>query len=155
MFELSHRRGGNAQTGRVRVKPVPRWVHGTRWAAAIVFVVFGASKFVDHASELASFRHYGLPAPGAFAYAIGVLEIAGGVFLASGVLVRAAALALAVDMTGAILVSGIGDGELLSLTLAPALLLAMVALLRASPTNRRPGRPLIARLRGHGGGDVV
>ena len=34
-----------------------------RWASAIVFVVFGALKYVDHASELASFRAYGLPAP--------------------------------------------------------------------------------------------
>ena len=29
-----------------------------------MFVVFGAGKYVDHASELASFRAYGLPAPG-------------------------------------------------------------------------------------------
>jgi uncharacterized membrane protein YphA (DoxX/SURF4 family) len=100
-----------------------------RSAAAIVFVVFGAGKFVNHASELASFRHYALPAPSAFVYVIGVLEIVGGLLLASGVLVRLAALALAGDMVGAIVVSGLGRGEDLSLTLAPALLVAMIFLI--------------------------
>jgi uncharacterized membrane protein YphA (DoxX/SURF4 family) len=100
-----------------------------RWAAAIVFVVFGAGKFVNHASELASFRHYALPAPDAFTYFIGALEIVGGLLLASGVWVGLAALVLAGDMVGAIVLSGIGRGEAISLTLAPALLLAMIYLL--------------------------
>jgi uncharacterized membrane protein YphA (DoxX/SURF4 family) len=106
-----------------------RALAATRWAAAIVFVVFGAGKFVDHASELASFRHYGLPLPDVFVYAIGVLELAGGLLLAAGLLVRLAAIALAADMVGAIIVSGIGRGESVSLTLAPALLVAMVIVL--------------------------
>ena len=100
-----------------------------RWSAAIVFVVFGAGKFVNHTSELSSFRQYGLPLPDAFVYAIGVLELAGGLLLASGVLIRLAALALAGDMVGAIVVSGIGRGEDISLTLAPALLVAMIFLI--------------------------
>jgi uncharacterized membrane protein YphA (DoxX/SURF4 family) len=100
-----------------------------RWAAAIVFVVFGAGKFVNHASELASFRQYALPAPGAFADFVGVLEILGGLLPASGVLVRPAALALAGAMVGAIVVSGLGRGENISLTVAPALLMAMIVLI--------------------------
>jgi uncharacterized membrane protein YphA (DoxX/SURF4 family) len=104
-------------------------VIAVRWTAAIVFVGFGAAKFVNHTSELVSFRQYGLPLPGAFVYAIGVLELAGGLLLASGVLVRLAALALAGDMVGAIAVSGIGRGEDISLTLAPALLVAMIFLI--------------------------
>ena len=102
-----------------------------RWSAAIVFVVFGAGKFVNHTSELSSFRQYGLPLPDAFVYTIGVLELAGGLLLASGVLIRLAALALAGDMVGvgAIVVSGIGRGEDISLTLAPALLVAMIFLI--------------------------
>ncbi len=155
MFELSHRPAGDSQAGSVHVKVLPRWISAIRWVAAIVFIVFGAGKFVDHAAELTSFRHYGLLAPGVFAYAIGMLEIAGGVLLAGRVLVRAAALALALDMVGAIIVAGLGEGELLSLTLAPALLLAMIVLLRTSPTNPRSGRPLVSRLPGHRGGDVV
>ena len=123
-----------------------RWVIAVRWAAAIVFVAFGAAKFVNHTSELVSFRQYGLPLPDAFVYAIGVLELAGGLLLASGVLVRLAALALAGDMVGAIAVSGIGRGEDISLTLAPALLVAMIFLIgfgerRGSPGDHRRAAP--------------
>jgi putative oxidoreductase len=88
-----------------------------------VFVVFGIGKFVNHASEVASFDDYGLPAPGAFVYVIGVIELAGGLSLVLGLLTRPAALVLAGDMVGAIVVSGIGLGEVISLTLAPAELL--------------------------------
>ncbi len=100
-----------------------------RWLAAAVFLAFGVGKFLDHASELASFRHYALPVPGAFVYLIGVVEIVGGALLALGLLVRPAAMALAGDMVGAIVVSGIGRGESVSLTLAPALLVAMIFLI--------------------------
>jgi putative oxidoreductase len=107
-----------------------------RVAAGVVFVVFGIGKFSQHATEVDSFRTYGLPAPEAFVYAIGVLEIAGGLMLIAGILVWLAALALAGDMVGAIVVSGIGEGEVVpSLTLAPALLAVMVAVLA---TERRP-----------------
>jgi hypothetical protein len=41
---------------------------------------------------------------------------------------------LRIDMSGAIVVSGIGQGELVSLTLAPALLVAMIYLLRCGTT---------------------
>lgn len=113
------------------------WLTTTvRWASAALFVLFGAGKFVNHATELASFRHYDLPAPDEFVYLVGVLEIVGGVLLASGRLVRWAALALAGDMIGAIVVSGIERGETISLTLAPVLLVAMVFLLLAAPPPR-------------------
>lgn len=118
---------------------IERSVTAVRWGAAIVFVAFGVGKFVNHASELSSFRHYGLPLPSAFVYTIGVLELAGGLLLASGVLVRLAALALAADMVGAIVVSGIGRGEDISLTLAPALLVAMIFLLGFGDRRGRRG----------------
>lgn len=110
-----------------------------RFIAASVFVVFGAGKFADHATEAASFRDYGLPAPSAFAYVIGVVEIAGGLLLLADVLAWAVALVLAGDMVGAIVVSGVARGEIISLTLAPALLAAMVYLLLAlpAPVSRR------------------
>jgi putative oxidoreductase len=101
-----------------------------RIAAAAVFISFGIGKFVNHASELASFQQYALPAPEVFVYAIGVLEIVGGALLAIGLLVRPAALALAGDMVGAIVVSGVGRGENVSLTLAPVLLIGMIFLIR-------------------------
>jgi putative oxidoreductase len=99
-----------------------------RLGAGLVFVVFGAGKFVNHASEVASFDKYGLPAPDAFVYAIGVLELVGGLLLIAGVAVPLVALALAGDMVGAIVVSGLKEGEIISLTLAPALLAAMLFL---------------------------
>jgi uncharacterized membrane protein YphA (DoxX/SURF4 family) len=42
-----------------------------------VFVVFGIGKFVNHPSELASFKTYGLPAPAAFVVVIGLIELGG------------------------------------------------------------------------------
>ena len=98
-----------------------------------VFVAFGAGKFVNHASELASFKTYGLPAPDAFVIVIGVVELVGGGLVIAGVLTRPAALVLAGDMVGAIVVSGIANGELISLTLAPAELVAMLVLLSMGP----------------------
>ena len=104
-----------------------------RLAAGIVFFVFGVAKFTSHRSEVDSFESYGLPAPEAFTYAIGVIEVVGGLLLVLGLATRLAALILAGDMVGAIVVSGIGEGEAISLTLAPALLVAMVYLLWAGP----------------------
>jgi putative oxidoreductase len=96
-----------------------------RIAAGIVFLAFGIGKFTSHASELASFRSYGLPFPEVFVYAIGVLEVVGGALLVLGLYARLVALPLAGDMVGAIAVSGIAKGEIVSLTLAPALLVVM------------------------------
>jgi putative oxidoreductase len=111
-----------------------------RIAAGIVFVVFGVAKFTRHGTEVDSFRTYGLPEPDAFVYAIGVLEIAGGLVLIAGVLVWVAAVALAGDMVGAIVLSGIKEGEVIpSLTLAPALLVVMLVLLRRE-SPRAPAR---------------
>jgi putative oxidoreductase len=98
-----------------------------------VFVAFGVGKFANHGSELASFKTYGLPAPEVFVAAIGVVELLGGALLIAGLLTRPAALALAGDMIGAIVVSGIANGELISLTLAPAELIVMLVLIRTGP----------------------
>ena len=98
-----------------------------------VFVVFGIGKFVDHPSELASFKTYGLPAPAAFVVVIGLIELVGGLLLMTGVLTRPAAFVLAGDMIGAIVISGIANGELISLTLAPVELVAMLVLLWMGP----------------------
>ena len=104
-----------------------------RLAAGAVFIAFGIVKFTRHASEVASFQAYGLPAPDAFVYAIGVLEVVGGVLLVAGLATRPTTLILAGDMVGAIVVSGIGLGEPVSLTLAPALLILMVFLVWVGP----------------------
>jgi uncharacterized membrane protein YphA (DoxX/SURF4 family) len=116
---------------------------GLRILAGGVFVVFGVGKFVNHAAELASFKSYGLPLPGLFVIAVGAIELVGGVLLISGRSLRPTASVLAGDMLGAIAVSGVAKREIISLTLAPALLIAMIALLcaerRPSVLGERPG----------------
>ena len=104
-----------------------------RLAGGVVFVVLGLGKFVNRASEVDSFRDYGLPAPEAFVAVIGVIELVGGLLLILGLATRPAALVLAADMVGAIVVSGIALGEPISLTLAPAELLLCLFLLWKGP----------------------
>jgi putative oxidoreductase len=106
-----------------------------RLISGVIFIGFGVAKFVNHGAEVDSFQTYGLPSPDAFVYAIGVIEVVGGAMLLSGRGIRLAALVLAGDMAGAIVVSGIKEGEPISLTLAPALLIGMLYLL----SSRRPG----------------
>ena len=76
--------------------------------------------------------------------AIGVIELIGGLLVIVGFLTRPAALVLAGDMVGAIVVSGIAKGEVISLTLAPAELLAMLGLLWTGPGRHalRPSPPV-------------
>jgi putative oxidoreductase len=115
-----------------------------RVAGGGVFVAFGVGKFTQHATEVASFQEYGLPAAEAFVYAIGVVELVGGLLLVLGLLTRPAALVLAGDMVAAIILSGIALGEIISLTLAPAELLICLYLLWTGPgvlalDHRLPG----------------
>jgi putative oxidoreductase len=116
-----------------------------RVAGGAVFVAFGVAKFTSHASEVASFEDYGLPAPDTFVYAIGAVELVGGLLLVLGLLSRLAALVLAGDMVAAIVLSGIALGEVISLTLAPAELIVCLFLLWTGPgafaLDRRLRRP--------------
>lgn len=104
-----------------------------RWSSAVVFIVFGLGKFSEHASETASFSGYGLPEAAVFVDTIGILELVAGLLLLIGLGSRAAAALLAADMVGAVILSGILHGETISLTLAPALLLAMLVLVVLGP----------------------
>jgi uncharacterized membrane protein YphA (DoxX/SURF4 family) len=125
-----------------------------RLGAGAVFIAFGAAKFTGHTTEVASFKSYGLPYPDEFVYSIGALELAGGALLIAGLGTRFAALGLAGDMVGAIVASGILQGEFISLTLAPVQLAVMTYLLWTGPgcwaldrrlvlaaRRRTPGRP--------------
>ena len=135
-----------AAIGRLSAGRRSLWPAGVRGAAAIVFLIFGVSKFVNHAAELASFRHYPLPAPGTLVYAVGVIEICGGLLLVVGLLTRLTALALAADMLGAIAVSGLARWETVSLTLAPVLLAAMIILTRFGAGDWSLDRHLAANM---------
>jgi len=66
----------------------------------------------------------------------------------AGFATRLAALALAGDMIGAIIISGVMHGEGISLTLAPALLIATGLLVRYGPGRLSvDGRPNAGRRR--------
>lgn len=126
-----------AELSRTRPGAAARWALPVRWAAGVIFVVFGIGKFTRRAAEVASFDDYGLPSPDFFVTAIGVLEIVGGLMLILGLATRLVALVLAGNMVAAITLSGIGEGEVVpSLTLAPLLLVGMVFLVWVGPGNR-------------------
>ncbi|MDQ6806729.1 MAG: DoxX family protein [Actinomycetota bacterium] len=96
----------------------------------VIFILAGLVKFVFHHWELDAFRSFGLPWPSGLEIFAGVLEVVGGVLLLWRRYVVPAAGLLSVTMVVAIGSSGIGHGDVIpSLTLAPALLLAMIYLL--------------------------
>jgi putative oxidoreductase len=102
-----------------------------RVAAGAILIGFGQSKFAHHAKEVQAFDRYGLPAPEAFTYAIGTIELVGGLLLVLGLLTRLVALGLAGNMVGAIATGGRVDGGFVNLGLAPILLVVMLYLLWA------------------------
>ena len=97
--------------------------------AGVIFIVAGLVKFVFHHWELHAFQSFGLPWPSALEIFAGALEIVGGVMLTLRRWVAPAAALLSATMIVAIGSSGIGHGDVIpSLTLAPALLIAMLYL---------------------------
>jgi uncharacterized membrane protein YphA (DoxX/SURF4 family) len=107
--------------------------------SGVIFVFAGLVKFVFHHWELHAFRSFGLPWPSALEILAGVLEVAGGVLLVLRRWVLPTAGLLAITMVVAIAASGVGHGDVIpSLTLAPALLIAMLYLLVAGRAAVRP-----------------
>ena len=102
-----------------------------RLAAGAILIGFGQSKFLHHAKETRAFDRYGLPVPEVFTYAIGTVELVGGVLLVLGLATRLVALGLAGNMVGAIATGGRVDGGFVNLGLAPMLLAAMLFLVWA------------------------
>jgi uncharacterized membrane protein YphA (DoxX/SURF4 family) len=99
-------------------------------ASGVIFVIAGLVKFVFHHWELQAFRDFGLPWPAVLEILAGVLETVGGVLLLARRLIVPVALLLSATMIVAVCSSGIAHGDVIpSLTLAPALLLAMLYLL--------------------------
>ena len=109
-------------------------------ATGAIFIVAGLVKFVFHHWELHAFRSFGLPWPSALEIFAGVVETLGGVLLMMQRMVAIVAVLLSITMIVAIVSSGIDHGDVIpSLTLAPALLLAMLYLL-ARTLGSRVGR---------------
>lgn len=95
-----------------------------------VFIPAGLIKFAAYGWEVDNFRRFGLPAPEAWVITAGLVETIGGLALLRGRGVVPASVVLAATMVVAISTSGIKEGDVLpSLTVAPALLAAMLYLL--------------------------
>jgi len=117
----------------------------------LIFFFAGLVKFAFHHWELHAFRSFGLPWPSAMEIVAGVVETIGGALLVARRGVVPVTIMLAVTMLVAIVASGIGHGDVIpSLTLAPALLLAVVYLLAvAMPPSRVAETYRSARFRRH------
>ena len=97
----------------------------------LIFIPAGLVKFVFYHWEMHAFREFGIPAAAVMEPLVGVLETLGGVLLVRRVLVGPTAFVLAVVMLVAFVAGGIIHGDLIpSDTLAPALLVAMIYLIR-------------------------
>jgi len=82
----------------------PRAAVLVRAAIAFVFVTEGIQKFLyPDALGAGRFAKIGIPAPGVMGPFVGVVEIAGGLLVLVGLLVRLGAFALLVDMIVAII----------------------------------------------------
>lgn len=108
-------------------------------ATGAIFIVAGLVKFVFHHWELHAFRDFGLPWPAALEIFAGVIETLGGILLVARRLIVPVAVLLSVTMIVAIWSSGIRHGDVIpSLTLAPALLVALLYLLARTLVRPRP-----------------
>ena len=99
-----------------------------RLVAGVFLVGVGIGKFTDRASEIADFRHYGVPLPEVAVSVAGVVEIVGGVCVIVGFLVRPAAAVVALNLLVALLTAGVTDGGTFHLVVGPVVMLAMVVL---------------------------
>ncbi len=106
-----------------------------RVAAGFLFITTGVGKFVTFQAEVDHFADFGIPAPTAAVVLAGIVEIAGGGLLVLGLLVRPAALALAVTMALAIGTAGRVQGGAFHLGVAPALLVLMLVLVWSGGTR--------------------
>ncbi len=97
----------------------------------LIFVPAGLVKFVFYHWELHAFQNFGIPASSVMEPLVGLLETVGGVLLIREMLVVPTAFVLAVIMSVAFVAGGIVHRSLIpSGTVAPALLVAMVYLIR-------------------------
>jgi uncharacterized membrane protein YphA (DoxX/SURF4 family) len=110
--------------------------------SGVIFFFAGLVKFVFHHWELNAFHSFGLPFPSVLEIAAGAVEMAGGVMLVIRRWIVPVGVVLSVTMVVAIWSSGILNGDVIpSLTLAPALLIAMLYLLQRALAGPMPMQP--------------
>jgi putative oxidoreductase len=123
-----------------------------RLAAGATIAAFGVGKFTRHAAEAASCVRYGIPFADVTTYAVGALELVGGVLLALGLGTRLVAQALAGNFAVAIATAGRIEGGPVHLVLAPTLLGCMSFLVATGPgafaLGGRARRPSSRSVRG-------
>jgi uncharacterized membrane protein YphA (DoxX/SURF4 family) len=139
MNDLLHRVASGRVTGRAA-----RVTAAVRIFVGVVFLFFGALKFLITEIEVAEFVRFGFPESVLVVHLVGLLEVGAGLMLVVGLATRLAALGLAVVMAGAILTAGLTVGGPFHLGLAPALLAASVYLLVAGPGSPALDRRLAA-----------
>jgi len=100
-----------------------------RAVVGLLFVSISTGKFFNHAQEAVDFDRYGVPVPDFSVYAVGVIELVGGLLLVIGLLTRPAAGALALTLVGAIATAGRVEGGSFHLGVGPALLAVLLLLL--------------------------
>lgn len=117
---------------------------GIRVFVGLVFVFFGAAKFVITEFEVSEFVKFGFPDSAVIVYLVGLLEVGAGLMLLLGLGTRLASLGLAVVMAGAILTAGLTVGGPFHLGVAPVLLSANLYLLWAGSGSYALDRRLAA-----------
>lgn len=139
MTDLLRRVAGSRVTGRAA-----RVTAGVRIVVGVVFVFFGALKFLVTELEVAEFVRFGFPESALVVHLVGLVEVVAGLMLVLGLGTRPAALALAVVMAGAVLTAGLTVGGPFHLGLAPALLVANLWLFAAGSGSAALDRRLAA-----------
>jgi putative oxidoreductase len=99
-----------------------------RTAVGLFFVSVSFGKFFDHRVEAADFDRYGVPLADFSVYAVGTIELLGGILLVLGLCTRPAAALLAATMIGAIATAGRVDGGSFHLGVAPTALVLLLFL---------------------------
>jgi putative oxidoreductase len=134
-----------------------RFTGAGAWAPTVVRVVSGLffvstsfGKFFDYSKEVDDFRGFEVPWPEVAVPFVGVLELVGGLLIAIGLLTRPAALALALNMVGALATAGRVEGGDFHLVYGPVLLVAMLFVLWAGPGRWSVDERLRARQAGVG-----